>query len=610
MDEVERHNRQVMLLRVKRYWLVGVLQESLHGAELIDLSMAYRTTAVASHNAPEWQSIPGLDGAAFEQPLPIGTQITQVYEQAQGTLLIMGEPGAGKTTTLLQLVSDLLHRAEVDESHPIPVVFSLASWHNHVGIGAWMVHELANRYEVPAWLGEEWLHNGRLLPLLDGLDEVDQSVRIECAQAINGFRQKHISMATVVTCRTQDYKALGTRLKLDEAVVLQPLSGAQIDQYLASMGSRLAGLRAAIQADATLRELAESPLMLSIMTLAYYRMPQEAAIALGGREEGRTFLFDTYVERMTRYRGGEELYDPQDSVRWLAWLARQMSKFNQTMFFLENMQPNWLPRPAERTFVEKLRLTIGGWFLGLGLLAGLLGWLLAGWPALLLGVVAGVVTAVLPTFFRTLLWHTRVNWHRIETVETLSWSWPWAWLGGALGTIGGFVLGGLGSALGGGFSVPWVFYGGVLGGVSQVLEQALVREEMKLRTTPGQGIARSRQNGRRVGLAAGGVTAVILLIVSGIITLLHYDFSWGWAVSFILWAVLYLASSAGLIFGGLAAWQHRRLLRQLADNGDVPPGDYIQFLDYAAERNLLRKVGGGYMFAHALLLDYFQNKAD
>ena len=35
------------------------------------------------------------------------------------------------------------------------------------------------------------------------------------------------------------------------------------------------------------------------------------------------------------------------------------------------------------------------------------------------------------------------------------------------------------------------------------------------------------------------------------------------------------------------------------------PSDYIHFLDYAAERNLLRKVGGGYMFVHALLLDYF-----
>ncbi len=32
---------------------------------------------------------------------------------------------------------------------------------------------------------------------------------------------------------------------------------------------------------------------------------------------------------------------------------------------------------------------------------------------------------------------------------------------------------------------------------------------------------------------------------------------------------------------------------------------YSRFLDYAAERILLRKVGGGYIFAHRLLLEYF-----
>ncbi len=35
--------------------------------------------------------------------------------------------------------------------------------------------------------------------------------------------------------------------------------------------------------------------------------------------------------------------------------------------------------------------------------------------------------------------------------------------------------------------------------------------------------------------------------------------------------------------------------------------NYAGFLDYAAERILLRKVGGGYMFAHRLLLDYFSS---
>ena len=171
-----------------------------------------------------------------------------------------------------------------------------------------MVNELANRYEVPRRLGQEWLKNGALLPLLDGLDEVEQEKRVACALAINQFRQKYMSMPTVVTCRIKDYEALATRLNLAQAIVLQALSLEQIDQYLGSMGPRLAGLRAALQTDRTLRELAESPLMLSMMTLAYYRMPEQVALSLGDRKMGRTLLFDVYVERMVRYRGGEELY--------------------------------------------------------------------------------------------------------------------------------------------------------------------------------------------------------------------------------------------------------------------------------------------------------------
>ena len=35
------------------------------------------------------------------------------------------------------------------------------------------------------------------------------------------------------------------------------------------------------------------------------------------------------------------------------------------------------------------------------------------------------------------------------------------------------------------------------------------------------------------------------------------------------------------------------------------PLRYACFLDYAAERIFLRKVGGGYMFIHRRLLEYF-----
>jgi hypothetical protein len=39
--------------------------------------------------------------------------------------------------------------------------------------------------------------------------------------------------------------------------------------------------------------------------------------------------------------------------------------------------------------------------------------------------------------------------------------------------------------------------------------------------------------------------------------------------------------------------------------GVASPLNYIRFLNYAVERVFLRKVGGGYIFTHRLLMEYF-----
>ena len=60
----------------------------------------------------------------------------------------------------------------------------------------------------------------------------------------------------------------------------------------------------------------------------------------------------------------------------------------------------------------------------------------------------------------------------------------------------------------------------------------------------------------------------------------------------------------GPIYGGRACVQHYVLRIMLWRNGSAPL-NYVRFLDYAAERIFLRKVGGGYIFVHRLLLEYF-----
>jgi hypothetical protein len=60
----------------------------------------------------------------------------------------------------------------------------------------------------------------------------------------------------------------------------------------------------------------------------------------------------------------------------------------------------------------------------------------------------------------------------------------------------------------------------------------------------------------------------------------------------------------GLRNGGIAYFRHY-VLRFLLWRNDYAPLTYIRFLDYAAERVFLHKVGGGYIFTHRLLMEYF-----
>ncbi len=56
--------------------------------------------------------------------------------------------------------------------------------------------------------------------------------------------------------------------------------------------------------------------------------------------------------------------------------------------------------------------------------------------------------------------------------------------------------------------------------------------------------------------------------------------------------------------GGLFAIRHSVLRLALWLRGSAPL-NYVQFLNYAVERLFLGKVGGGYIFLHRMLLEYF-----
>jgi hypothetical protein len=182
------------------------------------------------------------------------------------------------------------------------------------------------------------------LYLLDGLDEVAEGAREECVEAINAFRAEH--PAEIVVCsRVKDYEELSRQLNLGTAVRIQPLSDGQIHRYLGSDKGGLTAVGQTLAADPDLVEQAHSPLFLNIMAVALQSRAGQPLPAFGSKEERDRHLFATYVDEMFARRpldkkGG---YSREQALRWLSNLARGMKKHDQSVFYLERLQPTWLP---------------------------------------------------------------------------------------------------------------------------------------------------------------------------------------------------------------------------------------------------------------------------
>lgn len=217
-----------MIELVSTMWITGMLEQSLHGAVLQTLELYEQPRAVEN---PWRLSLQEMDRP--EQLLPAGTSIVQVYDAIGGHLLILGDPGSGKTTILLELACTLLNRARKDPTHPIPVIFNLSSWNTKwQSFEEWMIEELQEKYQVPRTLARQWMSTNSLIPLLDGLDEVAEERRSACVEVMNRYRQNHGLVPTVVCSRHADYVALESRIHLRSAVILQPLQPQQITTIL------------------------------------------------------------------------------------------------------------------------------------------------------------------------------------------------------------------------------------------------------------------------------------------------------------------------------------------------------------------------------------------
>lgn len=607
-------NRQNMLKLVYNTWIKGVLEKSLHNEVLIELDMQAQPDAVEH----PWDMVVQMPGQP-DLPLSPGTNILDVFDEANRSLLILGEPGSGKTTMLLELARQLITRAEENPASPIPVVFNLSSWDPKLTFAGWLVDELVTKYYISRKVAQAWVDADELLLLLDGLDEVSVEYREECVKAINDFREDH-NMELVVCSRSREYGELSARLRLWSAICLLPLTIEQIDLFFQETGPEFDSLRRALEIDTGLQELAQSPLMLNVFILAYHGLHVRDLEAIDGSEDRRRHLFDTYIERMFTRRGAHQPYSPGQTVRWLALLARKMIAHGQTLFLIERMQPDWLENKRQ---IRQHRILFG-LLQGL-LLAVPLGLLISLYFGLHLRLPSGLLAGGLVGLFVMLLMMLASRGSvesesALKPTEKLRWSWGKAKknlpLGLFLGLFGGLLVGGL----------FWLLYRpalgvllGLLAGLFGVLINGLLdgleRVEVEVRAKPGLGIQASLNSilsvGRYVGLLLGVpvglLAALYFMITGGIIIGLLLGLIFGLFVGLV--TMLAIAVTVGFRhYGGLFVISFFALYLLLYRNGLIP-WRYVDFLDYAADRIFLHKVGGGYIFVHRLLMEHFASLA-
>jgi hypothetical protein len=503
-----------------------------------------------------------------------------------------------------------------------------------------------------------------LLPLLDGLDEVKSEYQNACVVAINQFVENYGLNGLVVCSRVKDYDTLSERLKLNGAILLQPLTPNEIDMYLAKAGPALDPLRVTLQTDEVFQELAQSPLMLSVMSLAYQNVSTETLMSLKSNtiEARRKHLFDAYIKKMFKRRGGERDYNHEQTIDWLSWLAQKMQQHDQSIFLIERIQPSWLSTSTQKwLYMASIILIIGGisgllvgyggsfpvrlaipfigrvFGIGIGIAAGLTACLaitrnfnvisslivglslglafgltfnLTYTPSVGLSVGAAVGLAAGTAFGlvgRGLSKKSVINWSEVEIVEKLSWSWSKAIPGLIIGTIAGFAFGMvLGRTIWWPIALNFGVGFGVATGLVAGLLSGLVGTEVEKKVIPNQGIWQSARNAMIIGSVVALVAGLPTGIVSGLawselpgrVEALQVGIVTGVTIGLAFGIVI------GLFFGGLAVIQHFVLRLILQSNGHIPT-NYVRFLDYATERIFLRKVGGGYIFIHRLLLEHF-----
>lgn len=542
-------------------------------------------------------------------------------------LVLLGEAGAGKTTLATLLLLELLVRWTPGD--PVPVLLSIDSWDpRRKHFRTWLTGRLTADYRhLNAAYGHDTtsqlVRDRRVLPVLDGFDEMPAHLRRSVLPALNGALTD--GDAIVLTSRTREYvDAVNASDVLRQAVVLRarPISPRATINYLRASvpPQRLPRWQPVfdeIGAGGPLTQALSTPLMVWLARIVYAgptARPSELADQdrFPGRAAIEEHLLDGFVSAVfpdtpapVDRRGPPTRVWPSDRARrWLRFLADYLTHAGTENLRWWELYRTPLPRMlsiligalgagallfAACWWVEVLQYAETGAYVSPSTVVGF--FFVSG---VLLGIAFGIAAEVLARLVFGL--HPATPSARIgraafgqvtRAARHVLRLWP-ARLMLAGGLVWQFLPGWSLSQLGGPAGIVPILLGGGL--------SATVRGVVMFPTAPETSLNPERLlAGERTGLLLN--IAIVGLVNSAMmITVIGIDGS----IPLLMVAAAvggWLGSAIVIVFS--SAWARWLLARAILAATGRLPWRLVSFLQDARHRGVLRQDAGVYQFRHA-----------
>lgn len=528
-------------------------------------------------------------------------------DDVQGKLLLLGEPGSGKTIELLQLALFLVTRSQENYDEPIPIIIDLNTWKLEKGsFHNWLAEQIILKTSCPNNFIEMLLNGNKFLPMLDGLDELGIEVQAKCIGSINEWLSEDNQRRIFICCRYDEYIKCGQKLlKMNSALVLKSLNRSQIKSYLRETNN--IRLWNSLSRNSELFDLAKKPIFLYIIVYSF----------IENNIQSNYELFDLFVKKQLSDLINYSNYKIYKSLnlnkfyKYMLWLSQQFESNIDAEFLIENLGVSNLSRKSRFYF---------RWLYGsiIGLIILVLYFSLL---TLMGNPLEGIVIGILFSFTHAMIALSRGNVNSINLSEDVVFSFKKflltviKWL--SIGILSGillevfcrylFVSNDIGLLIGVFIGV----YEGFIIGIKDSVGYKVIGDR---NIYPNQGIWATLKNAFLISLIFFFVGGLLFYISS---TIFMFVFLTKYSISKIFfWSLI--GSLIGLIFGLSSSlgnvnqsWffsplKHLIVRFLLFQEGCIP-WNYARFLKIATSLKCIQRVDGKYRFVHELLREYFSH---